>query len=136
MCGIFSFFSKNKLTNKDISLCNKGLSLLKHRGPDDKGVWTDLDKGVYIGHQRLSIIDLTKKAKQPMRKHNLVLSYNGEIYNFNELKKYLKQKNIDFFSKSDSEVLLSLWQLKNTQTPLLYLPTLNDIYTNYSKQLD
>ena len=112
MCGIFSYFSNKVLTKKEILLCRKGISLLKHRGPDGKGEWFDSKKGVYIGHQRLSVIDLTSKARQPMKKKNHVLSYNGEIYNFNELKNKLKKDNIGFFSNSDSEVLLSLWQKK------------------------
>ena len=79
MCGIFSFISKKKLTNNNILMCRKATNLLKHRGPDGTGEWYDIKKGMYIGHQRLSIIDLSKKAKQPMKKHNLDLSYNGEI---------------------------------------------------------
>ena len=62
MCGIFSYFSNKVLTKKEIILCRKGISLLKHRGPDENGEWYDLKKGVYIGHQRLSIIDLTSLA--------------------------------------------------------------------------
>ena len=116
MCGIFSYFSNKVLTKKEILLCRKGISLLKHRGPDGKGEWFDSKKGVYIGHQRLSVIDLTSKARQPMKKKNHVLSYNGEIYNFNELKNKLKKNNISFFSNSDSEVLLSLWQKKGVSS--------------------
>ena len=116
MCGIFSYFSNKVLTKKEILLCRKGISLLKHRGPDGKGEWFDSKKGVYIGHQRLSVIDLTSKARQPMKKKNHVLSYNGEIYNFNELKNKLKKDNIGFFSNSDSEVLLSLWQKKGVSS--------------------
>ncbi|MBK47707.1 MAG: asparagine synthase (glutamine-hydrolyzing) [Pelagibacteraceae bacterium] len=116
MCGIFSFISKKKLTNNNILMCRKATNLLKHRGPDGTGEWYDIKKGIYIGHQRLSIIDLSKKAKQPMKKHNLVLSYNGEIYNFNSLRNNLLKNNISFFSKSDSEVILSLWKKKGIRS--------------------
>ena len=61
---------------------------------------------VYLGHTRLSILDLSSKANQPMKKHNMIISFNGEIYNFLEIQHFLIAKVILFF-QSDTEVLLS-----------------------------
>jgi len=98
MCGIagFNFIDKN--------LLNSMLNSIRHRGPDDKGVF--FDKNVSLGHVRLSILDLSLKAHQPMEFDNLVLIYNGEIYNYKELKEELKKYGYVFNSNSDSEVVL------------------------------
>ena len=83
------------------------LDLIKHRGPDYSGTWVS-DKGPYFcGHNRLSIIDLTTSGNQPLlsKDHRWVFVYNGEIYNFKELRINLEQKGVDFVSNSDSEVL-------------------------------
>ena len=107
MCGIFGQISINKnllKTNKfEFKKC---LSYLNHRGPDDSGVY--FDNKISFGHKRLSILDLSKKGKQPMfskdQKH--IIIYNGEIYNFKELRKNLKKKGLIFNSQTDTEVLL------------------------------
>ena len=109
MCGIFSFISKGKISKKDILLGKKGTKLLYHRGPNGSGEWVDRSKGIYIGHRRLKIIDLSEKAKQPMIRKNIVLSYNGEIYNFKEIRENLIKKGFKFTSTSDTEVLINLW---------------------------
>ena len=82
MCGIFSFILKRPLNKKDILLGREGKKMLKHRGPDSDGEWYNKKEGVYIGHTRLSIIDLSLKGNQPMINNKHVLAYNGEIYNF------------------------------------------------------
>jgi asparagine synthase (glutamine-hydrolysing) len=79
--------------------------LLRHRGPDDRGLWGE--EGVCLGHTRLSIIDLSPGGHQPMELDGLVLTYNGEIYNFRELRSRLPGP---FRSQSDSEVLLHLYR--------------------------
>ena len=111
MCGIFAIFHNKPLTNKDIILGREGSSLLSHRGPDSQGEWINRKSGVFIGHRRLSIIDLSNKANQPMIRKNLVLAYNGEIYNFNELKDKLISKGLSFYSSSDTEVLIQAWKM-------------------------
>lgn len=83
-------------------------SLLNHRGPDGQGTWSDTSAGVLLCHTRLSILDLTAAAAQPMKSPDgrFVLAYNGEIYNFRELRKELESKGEAFRSTGDTEVLL------------------------------
>lgn len=102
MCGIFGFtnFKKNNLEK-----ARAALHTLQHRGPDQ---WNDYyDENTYMGHQRLSILDLSEHGKQPMVSSdgNVIVTVNGEIYNFYELKQELISK-YKFASTSDSEVLL------------------------------
>ena len=82
---------------------------IAHRGPDGEGHW--IEEGVGFGHRRLAIIDLSPLAHQPMMSHDnrYVLSYNGEIYNFRELRTELETMGYPFRSQSDSEVLLTAW---------------------------
>ena len=107
MCGIFGFFLNRKLNDLDIIKGKKQTEYLNHRGPDGKGFTHIKDQGLFLGHTRLSILDLSSKANQPMKKHNMIISFNGEIYNFLEIKNFLISKGYSFFSKSDTEVLLS-----------------------------
>ncbi len=111
MCGITGFYLfKNSYDHgfliKQIKKMNE---LLIHRGPDAKGIWSDYKDKIYLGHRRLSIIDLSSKANQPMRSYNgrYVIIFNGEIYNFLELKNLLKDV-VKFKDNSDTRVLLEL----------------------------
>ena len=105
MCGIVGYINLNgEHASAEII---KSMSLeISHRGPDGRGIW--VDKNLALGHQRLSIIDLTAEASQPMQSDNgrYVLSYNGEVYNYKELRQELIQLGYRFFSKSDTEVVL------------------------------
>ena len=97
---------------------------LVHRGPDDVGVWTDPKIGVAFGHRRLSIQDLSSEGHQPMTSacDRFVMSYNGEIYNFQEIRKDLEQNGFQFRGHSDTEVLLAAiteWGLENTLKQLI-----------------
>ena len=78
-----------------------------HRGPDDEGLW--IEENVGLGHRRLSIIDKSAAGHQPMisKDKRFVLSYNGEIYNFRELRTELEAEGYSFRSKTDSEVVLN-----------------------------
>lgn len=88
---------------------------IAHRGPDGEGHW--IEGGVGFGHRRLAIIDLSPLAHQPMMSHDkrYVLSYNGEIYNFRELRTELEAMGYSFRSQSDSEVLLTAWAAWGTK---------------------
>jgi asparagine synthase (glutamine-hydrolysing) len=85
---------------------------IAHRGPDADGVWSHEDErvSVQLGHRRLSIIDLSAAADQPLRKGSLVLSYNGELYNFRELRALLQEAGASFVTTSDTEVVLEAWR--------------------------
>lgn len=109
MCGIFAFSLNRPLTKKDIALGKKATKYLSHRGNNANGFWYDNDKGVFLGHQRLSIIDLEDRANQPMEIDKDVISFNGEIYNFKKIKDTLKNDCI-FKTQSDTEVLLHAWK--------------------------
>ena len=107
MCGIFGQISieGNIKTHKEKFL--NTLNKLNHRGPDDEGFY--INNKIAFGHKRLSIIDLSKSGKQPMlsKNKNHIISYNGEIYNYKELKKDLIRKGYKFQSNTDTEVLLN-----------------------------
>lgn len=107
MCGIlFSNFLREPDAAKEFA---SALATMNHRGPDAIGTWTD-DASVFLGHTRLSIQDLDVRSNQPFlssdKKHQII--FNGEIYNFNELR---EQFNIDTRTTSDTEVLLELYLL-------------------------
>lgn len=105
MCGILGH-----MPSCDHHLFKLSLDTLQHRGPDGEGIWHQEYDKVSLGHRRLSIIDLTDNGKQPMIWNNrYVITFNGEIYNYPELRKELEQKGIKFSSQSDTEVLLALY---------------------------
>lgn len=83
------------------------LDLIRHRGPDGGSVWSE--SGVRLGHRRLAIIDLAKRADQPMRQGGVSIVFNGEIYNFRELRAELGAFGHTFSTSSDTEVLLQAW---------------------------
>jgi asparagine synthase (glutamine-hydrolysing) len=83
-----------------------------HRGPDSGGMWSSEDGGadVHLGFRRLSIIDLSAAADQPFRKHDLVLVYNGELYNYRALRAELRVRGCKFVTDGDTEVVLEAWR--------------------------
>ena len=85
---------------------------IAHRGPDANGTWNHEDDRVSIqlGHRRLSIIDLSAAADQPLSKHGLTLAYNGELYNYKELRAELASRGASFVTSSDTEVVLEAWR--------------------------
>ena len=103
MCGINGIISKKKPL--DINQVYRMNESIKHRGPDDQGAM--IYKNVVLGHVRLSIQDLSQKGKQPMSvDNNLWIIFNGEIYNFKEIKKELSILGYKFYSNTDTEVIL------------------------------
>src|SRR5689334_17685088 len=104
MCGIVGYSG----FTKKISL-NAALQAIKHRGPDGEGA--EYFAGTALGNRRLAILDLSEKGHQPMFNHDksLCIAFNGEIYNFLEIKKLLDRK-YQFKSSSDTEVILYAYQ--------------------------
>lgn len=111
MCGIAGVFSYKKLLHVDELEIKKMCKYMHFRGPDSFGNWFSEQKDIGFGHTRLSIIDLSSRASQPMTssKKHLTIVFNGEIYNFIELKEMLQQHGYIFNSNSDTEVLLNLY---------------------------
>jgi len=83
---------------------------MESRGPDDAGTWFSVDGSVGLSHRRLAIIDPGPGGHQPMQRDDIVITYNGEIYNFRALKKSLAQRGFEFTTQSDTEILLALYQ--------------------------
>lgn len=106
MCGVIGHASS--LHPLLYSWLDQGLQLLDHRGPDSQSVWTSDCKKVHLGHTRLSILDPSNSSNQPFRLNDsrFVCVYNGEIYNFPELKYQLLSLGYTFNTTSDTEVLL------------------------------
>lgn len=105
MCGIAGYFGNNKLSK---NLFYKASKHLQSRGPDNTSFFFDYKKSVFVGliHTRLSIIDLKKRSNQPFHFKDYVMIFNGEIYNYKELRKILIFKGYKFNTNSDSEVLI------------------------------
>src|SRR5262245_41951499 len=103
MCGFIAILQDTSIV--DITSARGGLNRIAHRGPDASGEWRDGD--IFLGHRRLSIIDLTT-GDQPMKSHDgrYVIVFNGEIYNFPELRDQLLCAGAVFQTRSDTEVIL------------------------------
>ena len=110
MCGIngIVYYDKSRLVSKE--LIQRMNHVLRHRGPDDQGVWVKNNVG--LGQARLSIIDLSPLGHQPMCNEDgsVWITFNGEIYNFPELKEFLQQKGHIFRSQTDTETVIHLWE--------------------------
>lgn len=104
MCGIVGFIDKNK----NIDTLNDMLKIQSYRGPDDSGVYFDEKSGIHLGHNRLSIQDLTSHGHQPFVSDcgNYIIVFNGEVYNFKIIKTELQNLGYNFISNSDTEVIL------------------------------
>jgi len=109
MCGITGkiYFGNDSVFEQDVLIMNEKI---KHRGPDDGGVYISSDKKVGLGHRRLSIIDLSPLGHQPMNYLNRYwIVFNGEIYNFQEKREMLRKEGYFFKSKTDTEVIMALY---------------------------
>jgi len=108
MCGIVGIFNYRKKEKVDIRLLAEMRDIMCHRGPDDYGLWVSKDGFIGLGHRRLSIIDLSKKASQPMcnEDQSVWVISNGEIYNHLEIRKELEKRGHIFRTDhSDTEVI-------------------------------
>jgi asparagine synthase (glutamine-hydrolysing) len=111
MCGIVGFRSPDRFDALSNAL-RAATDTLRHRGPDGEGLFLDVRAGVGLGHRRLAVLDLTDAARQPMAAADgaLVLTYNGEIYNFRALRTDLAARGHRFRGDGDTEVLLAAWR--------------------------
>ncbi len=115
MCGINAILLKKGRASKE--MLKKMNKKLEHRGRDDEGYFITKDEKAGFAHQRLSILDLTKAGKQPMldKSGKYLIVYNGEVYNFKEIRKELEREGVKFRSNSDTEVLLELYKKKGNK---------------------
>jgi asparagine synthase (glutamine-hydrolysing) len=121
MCGFIGFSGAFEMTALKV-----GLRAIAHRGPDDSGLWADASAGVGLGHVRLSIMDLSPLGHQPMASSDgqVVIAFNGEIFNFRELRADLEARGNAFRGHSDTEVLLHLYLAEGEAM----LPRLNGMF--------
>lgn len=108
MCGILGWLGTG-LARGEFA---RRLQTLRHRGPDAEGIWEDREHDVLIGHRRLAIIDLSPSGRQPMldESERFVITFNGEIYNFQELRDELEELGYRFRGQCDTEVLLCCYR--------------------------
>ncbi len=109
MCGIAGFYKQNKSTVQNIVVLERMISILDHRGPDDRGY--HIGDSIGFAHSRLSIIDL-EGGKQPIYNEDksICVIFNGEIFNYLELREYLLKKGHKFYTKSDTEVIVHCYE--------------------------
>ncbi len=109
MCGLCGYFGVTPLPQLGLQTLTRALL---HRGPDDEGAWYAADRSVGLGHRRLAIMDLTPTGKQPMTSPSgrYVMAYNGEVYNFTDLRQQLAARGFAFKGTSDTEVLLAAFE--------------------------
>lgn len=113
MCGIAGIFlGADAAYPGRLAAIRAMAATLRHRGPDAEGFWIDVDAGVALGHRRLAIVDLSDAGHQPMLSHgeHLVMIFNGEIYNFAELRRELEGHGHRFRGYSDTEVMLAAFE--------------------------
>ncbi|MCC6591196.1 MAG: asparagine synthase (glutamine-hydrolyzing) [Bryobacterales bacterium] len=108
MCGIAGYWARGRA---DKEIAAKMAAAMPHRGPDNQGVWLDDESGVALAHRRLSILDVSEHGNQPMPSHTgrFWISFNGEIYNFQQVKKDLGD-GVHYKSGSDTEVMLAAFE--------------------------
>ncbi len=127
MCGVTGFldFSRAMSGEALADTCGHMADALKHRGPDDRGVWVDAVAGIALGHRRLSILDLSPLGHQPMTSGSgrYVATYNGEIYNFVKLQRDLASHPLR--GRSDTEIMLAAFDEWGVEASL---PRLNGMF--------
>ncbi len=110
MCGIVGFWSQGPALVDPCASLSRMTEAIRHRGPDDEGQWYDQREQLAFGHRRLSILDLSAEGHQPMESSDgrFVIIFNGEIYNFRDLRAGLNGRRISFRGHSDTEVMLAV----------------------------
>src|SRR5688572_9572752 len=113
MCGFAGLLTTSAIAPRDLeALAGRMIEPLVHRGPDDGATWADADGGIAFGFRRLAIVDLSPAGRQPMASPSgrYILVFNGELYNFRELRHELEQHAHQFKGHSDSEVMLAAFE--------------------------
>ncbi|MDJ0795461.1 MAG: asparagine synthase (glutamine-hydrolyzing) [Calothrix sp. MO_167.B12] len=112
MCGIAGILTVNQYQDNLETIIGRMQTAIQHRGPDDRGIYISPDKQATFAHTRLSIIDLTSAGHQPMSSSDgrYWITFNGEIYNFQQLRQNLISQGEEFSSHTDTEVILKLYQ--------------------------
>jgi asparagine synthase (glutamine-hydrolysing) len=124
MCGIAGFWRAPGKSEQTLTEWGDAMNRsLRHRGPDDGGLWADAAAGIVVAHRRLAILDLSAAGHQPMTSQcqRYVIAFNGEVYNFLEIRRDLEKEGQRFRSTSDTEVLVdacALWGVERTLSRL------------------
>ena len=124
MCGISGFILIKKSIKNPRRILKEMTNSVSHRGPDSVGYWNDDSDNIFLGHRRLSIVDLSRKGTQPMQSYcgRYVISFNGEIYNYQELRKELFKKfKVNFDNTTDTQVVLELISKLGIKKSLTFL---------------
>lgn len=141
MCGFIGFCGGKYADNEIKAIMRSMLSEIETRGPDSFGHWSNFSEGIHLGHQRLSVLDLSSEGNQPMlsKSGRYVISYNGEIYNHLELRLELENKfdELEWRGTSDTETLLmciEIWGIEQTCSKLKGMFAFG-IWDNKTKEL-
>ena len=113
MCGFAGILTTTAVTSEELAdKARRMIAPLAHRGPDDSGIWTNEDAGVALGFRRLAILDLSPQGHQPMPSSSgrFVIVFNGELYNFKDIRRELEQHGFRFHGHSDTEVILAAFE--------------------------
>lgn len=116
MCGFYCIISQDKI---DLEASKESLDLILHRGPDSQKYYLNNNQNIFFGFNRLSILDLSNQADQPMldRESQRLIVFNGEIYNHSKIRDFLKTKKYIFKTGSDTEVILKAYDYWKEATP-------------------
>src|SRR2546425_10353986 len=113
MCGFAGILTTTAVTSEELAdKARRMIAPLAHRGPDDSGIWTNEGAGVALGFRRLAILDLSPQGHQPMPSSSgrFVIVFNGELYNFKDIRRELEQHGFRFHGHSDTEVILAAFE--------------------------
>jgi len=119
MCGINGFVDPELSVDQAVSMLDRMLDKTHHRGPDHQGTYHQEE--VHLGHNRLSIIDLSEEANQPFQRGHYVMTYNGEVYNYLEIRAELETLGHQFKTSSDTEVIMASYETWGVECVLRFV---------------